>query len=135
MTEQEEKLKDLKITGPTVYVCEVTGSDEAGKGTAEAPFKTAIRALFHDPTCTILIRKSLEGDEAGFNEIAKAAYKKAKKGYDTQKQKLEKEEIRKQEEAKMSALKAEEDRKRLEEAAKIKLTRDDSWPKAKSVIR
>ena len=47
-----------------LYTSEKTGSDETGRGTAEAPFKTVLRALHHagkEPFPTILV----DGKEDG----------------------------------------------------------------------
>ena len=53
-----------------IYTSERTGSDETGQGTAEAPFKTVLRALHHagrEPFPAILVDGKEEGKVSLFS--------------------------------------------------------------------
>lgn len=113
----------------TLYVCEVQGSDETGKGTETEPFKTPIRALEVNESAKILVRKALEGDEAGFNEISGAGLKKAKKGLELLKKKQVKEQERLLKETQAAAA----EQRRLEESKSIKLEQNPALPAAQKV--
>jgi asparaginyl-tRNA synthetase len=108
-----------------VYVDETAGSDEKGDGTEASPYATAVVALDgpHGSEVTIFIRKA-PADE--YAPISGAALKRAKKGLESQKEKLKK--------AEAAAAKAEQERlreeKKLEESKKIILTEDLSLPTA-----
>jgi asparaginyl-tRNA synthetase len=113
----------------TLYVCEVQGSDETGKGNESSPFKSPIRALEVNESAKILVRKALQGEEAGFKEISGAGLKKAKKGLELLKKKLVKEQERSAKEADQAA----EEQRRLEESKAIQLVQDTKLPVARKV--
>ncbi|XP_043214306.1 asparagine--tRNA ligase, cytoplasmic-like isoform X2 [Amphibalanus amphitrite] len=61
----EKAMGDMSIE---IYTSEKNGSDETGKGTAEAPFKTVLRAMHHagkEPLPTILVDAKEEGKASG----------------------------------------------------------------------
>lgn len=74
-----------------VYICEISGNDETGKGSQESPFKTPLAAVEflsgNTENAKILVRKTAEGT---FEDIAATALKKAKKGYEIAQKKLAK---------------------------------------------
>ena len=64
----------------TIYIDDSSGSDEAGKGTAEAPYQSLAFAIFtHGPEAKLLTRKD---PNAPYEEPTQSALKKAKKGAD-----------------------------------------------------
>lgn len=113
-----------------VYIDEVKGSDEAGQGTQDAPFKTAVKALdFAGENAQIQVKK----DEEGYKEISASALKKAKKTLVEQQRKAKKQEEQKLKQEQESKSKAESEAKALEAAKAIVLTEDSSLPKAQPV--
>ncbi|ODV78320.1 Asparaginyl-tRNA synthetase, cytoplasmic [Suhomyces tanzawaensis NRRL Y-17324] len=114
-----------------VYVNEKAGTDTATTaGTEQQPFQTAAYALFSQPEAKVLIHKQLEeSEEFGYVEISASALKKAKKGAEGLKKKLEKQ-------AKLdeqSKQKEEENSKKLAELELIKIVEDESLPEAKKI--
>ncbi|CUM65045.1 uncharacterized protein PRCAT00002665001 [Priceomyces carsonii] len=117
---------------PYVYVHEQSGIDYPSGGSEKNPFQSSAYAYFTHPESTILVFKKLEEDKEiyGYGELSASALKKAKKGADGIRKKLEKqaklvEQKQKQEEEatlKLAALdiSIEED-KSLPEAKKIRL--------------
>ena len=92
-----------------------------------------MRALEVDENAAIQVRKVLEGEGAGYAEISGAALKKAKKGLDVQRKKLQKEAEKAKRDAELAAQKSEEEKRRLEESKSIVLQEDGSWPAATAV--
>ena len=119
----------------TVYVDEASGSDEAGKGTRELPFKSLAFAVYSSDglaNTKYLIRKDSTAD---YDEATQSALKKAKKGADgIEKKKKKAEELAARED---NEKKAERERKEklLEESKKIVLEEDPALPKAAKVCR
>lgn len=119
----------------TVYVDEASGSDEAGKGTRELPFKSLAFAVYSSDglaNTKYLIRKDSTTD---YDEATQSALKKAKKGADgIEKKKKKAEELAARED---NEKKAERERKEklLEESKKIVLEEDPALPKAAKVCR
>lgn len=120
--------------GPTLYVCEVTGDDAKNDGTTtQKPLKTPVRAI-ELGAGTILVRKATEGEGSEYASISGAALKKAKKAYEVNKRKAEKEVERLAKEAELAAQKAESEQKRLEDAKKLVLKKPDT-PATKVSLR
>ncbi|KAG2186537.1 hypothetical protein INT44_002761 [Umbelopsis vinacea] len=125
-----QKLSIGGDAGKVVYIDEVKGSDEAGQGTQDAPFKTAIKALdFAGENAQIQVKK----DEEGYKEISASALKKAKKTIVEQQRKAKKQEEQKLKQEQESKSKAENEAKALEAAKAIVLTEDASLPKAQTI--
>lgn len=115
----------------SVYVNEKTGVDTAETaGSEQAPFQTPAFAAFTQPEAKIFVYKQLEeSEEFGYAEISASALKKAKKGAEGLKKKLEKQ-AKADEEAK---LKQEEAAKKFAELDLIKIEEDLSLPKAEKI--
>lgn len=110
-----------------IYTSDKTGSDEAGDGTAEKPFKTILQAMRHagkEPFPTIFVDSKEEGKK--YDVAAKSQLKKIQKMW-----------VRESYKAADKA-KAEEEgndkrQQNLEDAKKIEIKEDPSLPKAKIV--
>lgn len=114
----------------TFYVKE-TGEDATGCGSEQKPFQSAAYALFTDAEAKVLVYKK-DDESEGFVEISASALKKAKKGAEGLKKKLEKAKFAEEQRA---AREAEETAKKLE-AMKIEIKHDESLPQAaKAKIR
>lgn len=101
-----------------------------GQGTQDAPFKTPVKALdFAGENAKIQVKK----DEEGYKEISASALKKAKKTLIEHQRKAKKQEEQRIKLEQENKLKAEGEAKALEAAKAIKLTEDDSLPKATAV--
>ena len=118
------------ITMSTLHVDEASGSDEAGKGTQELPYKSLAFAVYSGSgleSAKYLIRKDATTD---YDSPTQSALKKAKKGADgIEKKKNKAEELAARED---SEKKAERERKEklLEESKKIVLEEDPALPEA-----
>ncbi|KAG7661117.1 DED81 [[Candida] subhashii] len=115
-----------------VYVNEKSGVDSTEvKGTEQQPFATPAYALFTYPDSKIYVFKQSEGEEQqeGYLEISASALKKAKKGAEGIKKKIEKQ-IKLDEQKKQ---KAEEASLKLAELDLIKIEEDKSLPIAKKI--
>lgn len=126
---------DSAITA-TLFIDEVSGSDESGDGTEGSPLKTAIAALERvaGANIAIKVKKAAEGDApAAWQDISASALKKARKGYEVNAAKKKKadEAAKKQGDDKAKA--EEEERRRIEESKLIKLEQDPSLSVAKKV--
>ncbi|KAJ3196752.1 hypothetical protein HK101_007874 [Irineochytrium annulatum] len=112
-----------------IHVCELTGNDAEGSGTEKMPFLTPLRALRSvqgSDEAQIKVRKD---HVEGYKDIAGAAMKKAKKGYELEEKKKQKareadEKTRKDKEAK-----AVEEQRRLEEAKSVILVQQEGLAK------
>jgi asparaginyl-tRNA synthetase len=117
-----------------LHICEIEGDDTTGTGTTAQPFKTPLRAMEHlsgnSENATLLVRKSLE---TGYADIAGAALKKAKKGYEINMKKIKKAEERALVDAASSDKAASEEAARIEKAKSVVLVMDASLPEAKTV--
>ncbi|KAI9007919.1 hypothetical protein CLU79DRAFT_840389 [Phycomyces nitens] len=114
----------------TMYVNEITGSDDTGKGTEAAPFKTVLKALeTAGETAKILVKK----DADGYKDASGAAIKKAKKTIAEQIKKRQKQEEQKKKQEAELKKKAEEEAKAIEYAKSVVLVEDKSLPKAKKI--
>ncbi|AGO12338.1 AaceriAEL020Wp [[Ashbya] aceris (nom. inval.)] len=112
----------------SIYINELTGSDEAGRGSKEAPFKTAAFGLFaqqdgEEPK--VFTYKGDEGDE-GYVEISASGLKKARKGAEGLRKKAAKEAEQQQKKAEQEAREA---AKKLE-LMNITIAEDSSLPPA-----
>lgn len=115
----------------TIYICEETGSDDTGKGTAESPLLTAVAALTQGgPQASILIRKKAEEEYAA---LGISALKKAKKTIEINEKKAQKAREAETKAAALDSEKAAKDANRLEESKKIVLTEDTSLPSTTKV--
>lgn len=115
-----------------VYVNDKSGIDSADvKGTEQQPFATPAYALFSFPEAKVFVYKQSEenSDEFSYVEISASALKKAKKGAEGIKKKIEKQ--AKLEEQKKQ--KAEEASQKLAELDLIKIEEDASLPIAKKI--
>uniref|UniRef100_A0A2M4BJV9 Asparagine--tRNA ligase, cytoplasmic n=1 Tax=Anopheles marajoara TaxID=58244 RepID=A0A2M4BJV9_9DIPT len=117
------------LTLSELYTSEKRGNDETGKGTADEPFKTILRAMKEagkEPFPTIYVDSKDEKAESPFEVAAKSQLKKVQKiwlrdSFKGEKQKREEEE------------KAKNREQNLEEAKKITIQQDPSWPVAKLI--
>lgn len=117
--------------GLTLYVDEAGGSDEAGDGSKEKPYKSPLAALLaQGPEATLLVKKTpdakalLPGEQPvaatesdGYGPISGAGLKRAKKFYDTEIKKQKKA----QEKAQQESEKMGNDQQKLEDAKKVQL--------------
>jgi asparaginyl-tRNA synthetase len=128
--------ESLGLTDSTaIHICEVQGDDTSGTGTAALPFLTCLRAVeFLTGTIpegkSLLVRKSLE---TGYADIAGAALKKAKKGYEINLKKIQKAEERALVDAADSEKLAAEEAARIEKAKSVVLVMDETLSAAKTV--
>lgn len=120
-----ERVEELSLG--ELYTSEKKGSDEAGDGTEQNPFKTVLQAMRHagkEPFPSILV--DAKEEEKLWEPIAKAQMKKQQKIWQREKNKSA-------EKDKKEAEDAEKREKNLEEAKKIVLTEDSTLPPAKQI--
>lgn len=118
-----------KICIDAIYTSEKNGSDENGKGTESAPFKTIFQAMRHagkEPFPTIYVDAKSENAESPFEPAAKSQLKKIQKLWAREVSKNADKSKREEEDAKKREV-------NLEEAKKIELKEDPSWPQAKEI--
>lgn len=114
----------------TVYVNEKSGADVADAGSESLPYQTPAYALFVNPDAKVLVHKQDdETKEFAYTEISASALKKAKKGADGLKKKLEKQAKQEEELKKKQA----ETAKKLAELDLIKIVEDKSLPAATKI--
>ena len=112
----------------TIYIDDTSGSDEAGKGTADAPYQSLAFAIFtHGPDAKLLARKD---PNTPYEEPTQSALKKAKKGAEGLEKKRKKAEETAEREAKAKSEERERRQKLLEESKKIVLEEDPALPAA-----
>lgn len=122
-----EKLKNLTLEA--IYTSEANGSDETGKGTQESPYKTILQAMRHakqDPFPTIYVDAKNPGDGLKYEPATKSQLKKIHKLFVRETNKNADKEVREIEDA-------EKRKQNLEEAKKIVISEDPSWPVAKKI--
>lgn len=128
--------KETPVSSKTksLFICEVTGSDDSGTGASVSPFKS-LQALVQSvegktDSFDIFIRKKTDDP---YDPIPKTALKKAVKGYDLAVKKAAKEADRSaaDQEALLKSQAAEQ--AKLEEAKSIVLVQDASLSKAKRI--
>lgn len=113
----------------SIYTSDKTGSDDSGKGTEAAPFKTVFQALRHagkEPFPTIYVDAKDEKAESKYEVVAKAQLKKIQKLWAAEVRKNADKSKREEEDAKKRE-------QNLEEAKKIQISEDPSWPAAKAI--
>ncbi|KAI0753392.1 asparaginyl-tRNA synthetase [Daedaleopsis nitida] len=110
-----------------IHIDEAAGSDDAGKGTSDAPYQSLAFAVYSHPEGPYLIRKDASGT---YEEPTQSALKKAKKGADGIEKKRKKAEELAEREAKEKAEARERKEKKLEESKKIVLEEDTALPAA-----
>jgi hypothetical protein len=116
---------DTAAEGPTVYVDEQIGSDEAGDGSIQKPYASAAHAIVTHGACPPLIILTRKKEDEEWAQIGISALKKARKGAEG----IEKKRKKAQEaEAKAADKAAEQDK-----AKSIVLVEDESLPKAVKV--
>ncbi|KAG5462473.1 MAG: hypothetical protein BJ554DRAFT_4960, partial [Olpidium bornovanus] len=124
-------LHPLPVLPAILYVSEDNGSDAAGDGTLRSPFATvykaaeccALRGLVDDK---IKVQKA---DGADFEDVSKAALKKARKRLEEAKKK----EKRQQEAGEKEAKAKGDEEARLEESKKIVIREREDLPKAQKI--
>ncbi|XP_055389274.1 asparagine--tRNA ligase, cytoplasmic [Condylostylus longicornis] len=124
----EGKLAEMSIAD-IIYTSEKTGSDENGCGTENSPYKTILQAMRHagkEPFPKIMVDAKNTDSGEKFEPAAKSQLKKIQKIWvresykSAEKEQREAEDIKKREQ-------------NLEEAKKIKISQDPSWPVAKRI--
>lgn len=115
----------------SVYVHETSGVDSADvAGLEKSPFQTAAFALYQKPDSKVLIWKQKEdSDEFEYVEISASALKKAKKGAEGIKKKLEKQAKL----AEQQAAKQVDNAAKMAELDLIKIEEDKSLPAPKKI--
>uniref|UniRef100_A0A2M3ZGT1 Asparagine--tRNA ligase, cytoplasmic n=1 Tax=Anopheles braziliensis TaxID=58242 RepID=A0A2M3ZGT1_9DIPT len=117
------------LTLSELYTSEKRGNDETGKGTADEPFKTILRAMKEagkEPFPTIYVDSKDEKAESPFEVAAKSQLKKVQKIWVRDSMKGEKQKREEEEKAKNRE-------QNLEEAKKITIQQDPSLPVAKLI--
>uniref|UniRef100_A0A182P6N7 Asparagine--tRNA ligase, cytoplasmic n=1 Tax=Anopheles epiroticus TaxID=199890 RepID=A0A182P6N7_9DIPT len=117
------------LTINELYTSEKRGNDETGKGTTDEPFKTILRAMKHagkEPFPTIYVDSKDEKSESPFEVAAKSQLKKIQKIWARDNMKGDKQKREEEEKAKNRE-------QNLEEAKKITIKEDPSWPAAKPI--
>lgn len=112
-----------------IYTSEKTGNDETGQGTESAPFKTVLQAMRHagkEPFPTIYMDAKGDNPESAFEPAAKSQLKKIQKIWQREANKNADKSKREEDDAKKRE-------QNIEEARKIVITEDASWPAAKSI--
>ncbi|XP_031413721.1 asparagine--tRNA ligase, cytoplasmic-like isoform X2 [Clupea harengus] len=115
-----------KLSVGELYVSAKQGSDEAGDGTEQKPFKTPLRALLFagkEPFPSIYVDSQKEGER--WEEISKSQMKTLKKLW-------QKEQMKRDTKDKKEAEDAERREKNLEEAKKVIIENDPSLPEPKT---
>ncbi|XP_058117103.1 asparagine--tRNA ligase, cytoplasmic [Anopheles ziemanni] len=117
------------LTLSELYTSEKRGNDETGKGTEQEPFKTILRAMKHagkEPFPTIYVDSKDEKSESPYEVAAKSQLKKIQKLWVRDNNKGDKQKREEEEKAKNRE-------QNLEEAKKITIQQDPSWPEAKPI--
>lgn len=112
-----------------IYTSEKTGDDSTGNGTESAPFKTILQAMRRagkEPFPTIYVDSKDEKVDSKFEPAAKSQLKKIQKIWLREANKNADKSKREEEDAKKREL-------NLEEARKIELKEDSSWPSANRI--
>ncbi|XP_050079282.1 asparagine--tRNA ligase, cytoplasmic [Anopheles maculipalpis] len=112
-----------------LYTSEKRGNDETGKGTSDEPFKTILRAMKHagkEPFPTIYVDSKDEKSDSPYEVAAKSQLKKIQKLWARDNLKGDKQKREEEEKAKNRE-------QNLEEAKKVTIQEDPSWPAAKSI--
>ncbi|KAH8362045.1 hypothetical protein KR200_005569, partial [Drosophila serrata] len=113
----------------SIFTSEKKGNDEAGDGTESKPFKTilqAMRSAGKEPFPTIYVDSKDPNAVEPFEPAAKSQLKKIQKLFVRESQKNAEKQQREAEDA----VKRQQN---LEEARKVKITEDPSWPVARKI--
>ncbi|XP_058062596.1 asparagine--tRNA ligase, cytoplasmic isoform X1 [Anopheles bellator] len=117
------------LTLSELYTSEKRGSDEAGKGTADDPFKTILQAMKHagkEPFPTIYVDAKDEKAASPYEVASKTQLKKIQKFWARECSKGDKQKREEEEKAKNRE-------QNLDEAKKVTIAEDPSWSAAKSI--
>lgn len=113
-----------------IYTSEKNGNDEAGDGSAKAPFKTILRAMKHagkEPFPTIYVdAKDPTAGNGPYDVAAKAQLKKIQKIW-------QRDNMKNVDKAKREGEDAKKREQNHEDAKKIVIAEDPSWPAAKAI--
>lgn len=112
-----------------IYTSDKSGDDEKGNGTEATPFKTILQAMRHagkEPFPTIYVDAKDETAASKYEPAAKSQLKKIQKIWLREVNKNADKSKREEEDAKKREA-------NLDEARKIELKEDPSWPAAKSI--
>lgn len=112
-----------------IYTSEKNGNDEIGQGTESAPFKTIIQAMRHagkEPFPTIYVDAKDEKSKSPFEAAAKSQLKKIQKIWQREANKNADKSKREENDAKKRE-------SNMEEARKIVIAENPSWPAAKAI--
>lgn len=112
-----------------IYTSEKSGSDENGDGTESKPYKTILQAMRHagkEPFPTIYVDSKDPEAAEKFEPAAKSQLKKIQKIWVRESYKSADKEKREAEDA-------EKRKQNLEEAKKIVISEDPSWPAAQKI--
>lgn len=112
-----------------MYTSEKRGSDEKGDGSENNPFKTILQAMKHagnEPFPQIYVDSKDEKAESLFEVAAKSQLKKIQKIWQSKVQKAAKDSKREEDDA----IKREQN---MEDAKKIVIAEDPTWPAAKRI--
>ncbi|KAJ2781823.1 asparagine--tRNA ligase [Coemansia javaensis] len=128
------KTEGLSVSGTPVFVDKVGGSDEAGRGTQEAPFKTPVAAVAmmaeRQGEFTVVVRSEADG---AYEEITATALKKAKNAHELAVKKAKKQaEQAARDRTQIEAQEAATAQK-LEESKQIRLEQDPALAAAKEI--
>lgn len=112
-----------------IYTSDKSGNDESGDGTEKAPFKTILQAMRHagaEPFPMIYVDAKDEKANGPFEPAAKAQLKKIQKLWAREANKNAGKSKREEEDAKKRE-------QNLDEARRIEIKEDASWPEAKEI--
>lgn len=115
--------------GDPIYTSEKTGNDDTGKGTKDFPYKTILQAMRHagkEPFPPIYVDSKDEKSDSKYELVAKSQLKKIQKFW-VREQHKSSDKVKREED---DAQKREQN---LEEAKKIVIKQDPSWPEAKQI--
>lgn len=113
----------------SIYTSDKNGNDEIGSGTENSPFKTILQAMRHagkEPFPTIYVDAKDEKAKSAYEIAAKAQLKKIQKLWAREANKNADKTKREEDDAKKRE-------QNIEDARKVLIQEDPSWPVAKSI--
>lgn len=118
-----------------LFICEQSGNDANDGKTHQTPVASPIIALKMNSNAQLMVRAKIDTNDidittVDFVEISGAGLKKAKKGVDAERKRLQKKEERKLKDTAEAQQKLDDERQRLEAARKVQLLQDPAWPVA-----
>lgn len=119
----------MQLFSDSIYTSDKTGSDDTGTGTEAAPYKTVLQALRHagkEPFPTIYVDVKDEKSDSKYEVVAKSQLKKIQKLWAAEVRKNADKSKREEDDAKKRG-------QNLDEAKKIQISEDPSWPAAKAI--